>query len=502
MSEERIRSLRYGDRPALWVLVACLIGWLLAYHHLLLSGGLILGLLLVGTFLLSRRRGWGLDRFFLLLPLFVIAYGVYADQRFQSLRTMPRSVTLRDASVRVNYPVASSAESAIRYDAALLVEEGKEIPFLLTLPGVSDELYGVMLRGDLDLVALLGDTLPGSYGRYLLGEGYVAQAYGQSLETAGRARTIRCRLMEGRHRLISRFDAAVGNRLSSEDKGLVYALCLGERLHLPRSVKSDFTSSGVAHVLAVSGYHLGIVFGLLSGLLGLLLPAYRHRRLRYLLILLGLLLYTLLTGASTATVRAFVMSGIYLLAKLLGRRADPVQVLSLTLLFFLFLSPLSILGVGLILSVSAVWGLMSFMPILLRLVSPSLRSLRFVWSSLAACISAQIGVLPCLFLFFGKAAGSMLWSAIPVVALSSLLIPVGLVALALPSLPVLPRLLSLLTGAMRAVTENFATPALSLTVTMQYDLVLVVLYYAIVLTARELFVRLYNRSRYYSALSD
>ena len=304
MSEERIRSLRYGDRPALWVLVACLIGWLLAYHHLLLSGGLILGLLLVGTFLLSRRRGWGLDRFFLLLPLLVIAYGVYADQRFQSLRTMPRSVTLRGASVRVNYPVASSAESAIRYDAALLTEGGGEIPILLTLPGESAELYGVMLRGDLDLVALLGDTLPGSYGRYLLGEGYVAQGYGQSLETAGRARTIRCRLMEGRHGLISRFDLAVGDRLTSADKGLVYALCLGERLHLPRSVKSDFTSSGVAHVLAVSGYHLGIVFGLLSGLLGLLLPAYRHRRLRYLLILLGLLLYTLLTGASTATVRA------------------------------------------------------------------------------------------------------------------------------------------------------------------------------------------------------
>ena len=160
MSEERIRSLRYGDRPALWVLAACLIGWLLAYHHLLLSGGLILGLLLVGTFLLSRRRGRGLDRFFLLLTLLVIAYGVYADQRFQSLRTMPRSVTLRDASVRVNYPVASSAESAIRYDAVLLVEEGKEIPFLLTLPGESAELYGVMLRGDLDMVALLGDTLP------------------------------------------------------------------------------------------------------------------------------------------------------------------------------------------------------------------------------------------------------------------------------------------------------------------------------------------------------
>ena len=499
MSEERIRSLRYGDRPALWVLVACLIGWLLAYHHLLLYGGLALGLLAVGAFLLSRRRGWGLDRFFLLLPLLVIAYGVYADQRFQSLRTMPRAVTLHDASVRVNHPVASSAESAIRYDAVLLVDEGKEIPLLLTLPGEPEELYGMMLRGDLDLVALLGDTLPGSYGRYLLGEGYVAQGYGQSLETAGRARTLRCRLMEGRHRLISRFDSAVGDRLSAEDKGLVYALCLGERLHLSRSVKSDFTSSGVAHVLAVSGYHLGIVFGLLSGLL-CLLPTYRHRRLRYLLILLGLLLYTLLTGASTATVRAFVMSGIYLLAKLLGRRADPVQVLSLTLLFFLFHSPLSILSVGLLLSVSAVWGLMSFMPILLRLVSPSLRSLRFVWSSLAACISAQIGVLPFLFLFFGKAAGSMLWSAIPVVALSGLLIPVGLVTLALPSLPGLPWLLSLLAGAMRAVTENFGSPELSLTVTMQYDLVLVVLYYAIVLTARELFVRLYNRGTPYDFL--
>ena len=355
MSEERIRSLGYGDRPALWVLVACLVGWVLAYQHLLLYGGVALGLLAVAAFLLSRRRGWGLDRFFLLLPLLVIAYGIYADQRLRSLRSMPRAVTLYDASVRVNYPVASSAESAIRYDAALLTSDGGEIPILLTLPGESAEFYGMMLRGDLDLVALLGDTLPGSYGRYLLGEGYVAQAYGQSLETAGRARTIRCRLMEGRHHLIGRFDMAVGDRLLAEDKGLVYALCLGERLHLPRSVKSDFTSSGVAHVLAVSGYHLGIVFGLLSGLLGLLLPAYRHRRLRYLLIFLGLLVYTLLTGASTATMRAFVMRGIYLLAKLLGRRADPVQVLSLTLLFFLFLNPLSILSVGLLLSVSAVW---------------------------------------------------------------------------------------------------------------------------------------------------
>ena len=119
MSEERIRSLRYGDRPALWVLVACLVGWLLAYHHLLLYGGVALGLLAVAAFLLSRRRGWGLDRFFLLLPLLVVAYGLYADQRLRSLRSMPRAVTLYDASVRVNYPVASSSESAIRYDAAL-----------------------------------------------------------------------------------------------------------------------------------------------------------------------------------------------------------------------------------------------------------------------------------------------------------------------------------------------------------------------------------------------
>ena len=197
MSEERIRSLRYGDRPALWVLVACLVGWILAYHHLLLYGGVALGLLAVAARLLSRRRGWRPDRFFLLLPLLVIAYGIYADQRFRSLRSVPRAVTLYDASVRVNYPVASSAESAIRYDAALLTSDGGEIPILLTLPGES-ELYGMMLRGDLDLVALLGDTLPGSYGRYLLGEGYGAQGYGQSLETAGRARTIRCRLMEGR----------------------------------------------------------------------------------------------------------------------------------------------------------------------------------------------------------------------------------------------------------------------------------------------------------------
>lgn len=488
-------SVRYGDRPAFGALVACLVGLWLALSGWLLWGSVALAVLTAGLWAAARQRRWAIPSFLLLLPLLAVAYGLYARARSFPQRSMPAAVTLYDTEVRVDYPVAASLESAIRYHATL-VEEG--LPILLTLPGGREELYGVVLRGDLDLASLAGG---GTYRRYLLGEGYVAQGYGQSLVPTGRrSYTLRSRLMEGRSRLVRRFEQATGERLGYADRGLVYALCLGERLHLPREVKEGFTTAGVAHILAVSGYHLGVVFGLVAGLLGLLLPGYRHRRLRYGLILAVLFLYTLVTGASMATVRALVMSSIYLVARIAGRRADPIQVLSLTLLFFLLRSPYALCSVGLILSVSAVWGLMLFMPLLDCLVQPSVRLLRSAWSSIAACLSAQIGVLPWLFLFFGTAAGSTLWCTLPIVLLSGLLIPAGLLSLGWVGLfgrlpGVVITLLGFLSRAMRQVTDLFATPEASLAVTMEYDGVLVVLYYGIVLLLYDLVLRYLRRRR-------
>lgn len=492
--------MRYGDRPAFCLLVACVVGLLLSSLGYWLPVSLALAGITGISFLLRRSGRLRLDPFLLLLPLVSVGYGWYAQTVTQPGRSLPPAMTLYDAELRVRHPVASSLESAIRYDAEVTLPEGGSIRLLVTLPEPEsgEAIYGRVLRGDIDLVSLEGDRRR-SYTRYLLSEGYIAQGYGHRMVDTGRkCHTLRSRLMEWRAGLVDRFERATAGRLGTADRGLIYALCLGDRLHLPGTVKEDFTASGVAHVLAVSGYHLGIVFALMGGLLGLLLPGYRWRRLRSLLLFVGLGLYTLLTGASTATVRAFVMSSIYLLAGVLGRRADPVQVLSLTLLFFLFVTPYSLYSVGLMLSVSAVWGLMTFMPLLTTLVSPSRRWLRYAWETLAACLSAQIGVLPLLFLYFGRAAGSMLWSALPVAIASGLLIPVGLVALLWTGLfgtlpPLFIRGLALLGGGMRSVTEHFADPVFSLSVTMEVDIVLVLLYYAIVQTIYRLAVRLMER---------
>lgn len=494
------QPVRYGDRPAFAALVACLLGLLLALTRQLLWGSIAIALLTLLLWGVARWRGWRVDPLLFLLPLLTIAYGWYADSATRQQRTLPEATTLYDVEVRINYPVASSLESALRYDATLRGVEGTpDLQLLLTLPAAPEDLYGVVVRGDLDLSSLTQGGKSNSYRRYLLSEGYDAQAYGQRLVPTGeRSYTLRSGLMKWRSLLVKRFEEATESRLSYADRGLIYALCLGERLHLPREVKESFTTAGVAHILAVSGYHLGIVFGILATLLSLLLPAYHHRWIRHGVTLVGLLLYTLLTGASTATVRALVMSSIYLIGRIIGRRSDPIQVLSLTLLFFLLLSPYSIYSVGLILSISAVWGLMLLMPLLDHLVEPSQRWLRTVWSALAACFSAQIGVLPWLFLFFGTAAGSTLWSAVPVALLSSLLIPAGLLALGwvmlFGSLPgVMAEALRILSGGMRGVTDHFATPLTSLTVSAHYDLVLVVLYYGIVITAYELVTRLLRR---------
>lgn len=519
--------MKYGDRPAFCILVACIVGLLVASigPHWWVGAALLAAVTPVALLLYDRqirhktrpdpdggyeeifpfdqsdvrRRSAKRDqRFLLFLPLLAAVFALYVVTVTRPQRSLPDGATLYDVEVRVSHPVAATAESAVRYDAAVRTADGVSIRLLLSVPETMDVSYGTLLRGDLDLVSLTREDT-GSYERYLLSEGYDAIGYGQRLRPTGvRRHTLRCRLMEERQRLIDRFDQAVETHLTPADKGLLYALCLGDRLHLPRTVREHFTAAGVAHILAVSGYHLGVVFALIGALLKGLLPGYGRRRIRSLILILILTLYTLLTGAGTATLRALVMSTAYLLSTVFDRRSDPVQVLSLTLLLFIIIRPYSLYSIGLTLSISAVWGLTLLMPLLTHFVDPRRPILRHAWSALAACIAAQVGIAPFLFLYFGRAAGSMLWSAIPIVLLSGLLIPLGLIALLwtglFGTLPALyAGLLHLLTGAMRLLTDHFATPALSLSVRMEYDGILLLLYYAIVVVAYDLLIRRYHR---------
>ena len=132
------------------------------------------------------------------------------------------------------------------------------------------------------------------------------------------------------------------------------ALLLGDTSDLSYAVDTDLKISGVRHVVAVSGLHISIVFGLLSMV---------TLRKRLLTVLVGyplLFFFGALTGFTPSVVRACLMWGLVLLARLVDREYDGPTSLSFAVLVMLILNPLVIASVGFQLSVASVAGIFLF----------------------------------------------------------------------------------------------------------------------------------------------
>lgn len=152
---------------------------------------------------------------------------------------------------------------------------------------------------------------------------------------------------------------AVGRRLDTlfgEQSALPKALLLGEREDMPEAVSEAFSKSGIAHILAVSGLHVG----LLAGALLLMLRKLIYPRTRAVILDVFLILYCLLLDFTPSVVRASVMLAVSVFFKNRLERVDGLWVLSFSLLIVLLIQPLELLSNGLILSYGAVLGIIFF----------------------------------------------------------------------------------------------------------------------------------------------
>ena len=172
---------------------------------------------------------------------------------------------------------------------------------------------------------------------------------------------------------------------------LLKALLTGDRNGLSQDTVRVFRESGGAHLLALSGLHIGILYLLLSRLLWPLGNSPRARRFRYALIVLAAGLFTLMTGASPSIVRAFLFIFLNETARIACRPQDPIRILSTALLIQLVLSPSAITSTGFQLSYLAMVGIFLLFPILDGWYPPSSRfdPVRRIWEAAALSISCQ-----------------------------------------------------------------------------------------------------------------
>jgi competence protein ComEC len=173
---------------------------------------------------------------------------------------------------------------------------------------------------------------------------------------------------------------------------LLKALLTGDRSGLSQDTVRVFRESGGAHLLALSGLHIGILYLLLTRLLWPLGNSPRARRLRYALIVLAAGLFTLMTGASPSIVRAFLFIFLNETARIACRPRDPLRILSTALLIQLVLTPSAITSTGFQLSYLAMAGIFLLFPILEGWYPKGSRydPVRKVWEAAALSISCQV----------------------------------------------------------------------------------------------------------------
>lgn len=165
---------------------------------------------------------------------------------------------------------------------------------------------------------------------------------------------------------------------------IVPALLLGYKSSVDREVRQSFTASGIVHILAVSGMHLGLIYALLQWLLR---PFRKSRKGVIVIQLIGIWAFTLLSGLPTSVVRAAIMLSIVLLT---SNQNKGLSSLWLTASLMLFLQPEWLIDLGFQLSVLAVFGIV-------RTASHPLEVnalIDKVFSSFKVTMAAQWHILP------------------------------------------------------------------------------------------------------------
>ena len=189
-----------------------------------------------------------------------------------------------------------------------------------------------------------------------------------------------------RHRLSDAMIRSLGNETGS----YASALLLGMRSLIPSEDRQAFSRLGIAHILSVSGFHVGVLIGILN-LLFHLLKLRQGVRLAFYGILL--FFYASLCGMSQPVIRASLLMVLGLEGRILNRPRSGLHLLSAALFIMVLLSPVQVTSASFQLTFCAVLGLVWFTPFLRRQQFVRGRILRSVFESLILTFGIQLGLL-------------------------------------------------------------------------------------------------------------
>lgn len=225
--------------------------------------------------------------------------------------------------------------------------------------------------------------------------------------------------------------------IEGQELGIISALTLGYREDLDKDVQRAFSASGAMHVLAVSGLHTGIVWGIVMWILtlGVLYkPLWEDKFRRWLLNISTIVLiwaYAFLTGLSPSVMRSALMLTFWALSSLLEQQTSRWNPLLAAAVVILIVNPLALWSVSFQLSFAAVAGIMLFGSSMQQAVVSKGRVWQSVSGLLIVSLAAQLGTMPLTLHYFGQTSNYFALTNLIVVPMAGILLSLGFSTLAM-----------------------------------------------------------------------
>ena len=216
---------------------------------------------------------------------------------------------------------------------------------------------------------------------------------------------------------------------------LIAAMLLGYKDAMDAEIIKDFQQAGVVHLLALSGLHVGIIYGGIYLLLSFIIPFKYRNKITIPLALITLWLYTLMVGAMPSVVRAAIMLTLLQIGVLFNRPVNNYNSLATAALFILIANPLQLYSLGFQLSFTAVLGIFFFNAPLMNICKTNKKWLKWVIGSLSVTMAAQLGTLPLTIYYFHQFPTYFLIANLIAVPMASILIYIGFFAIILSFIP-------------------------------------------------------------------
>ena len=182
----------------------------------------------------------------------------------------------------------------------------------------------------------------------------------------------------------------VFNKTDTFFTGVGYAMIFGESSVLDESVYDVFKGSGIAHLLAVSGFHISLIVSFLVFILNKLKT---NKYLKISIVAFILIIYAYFCSFSVSVIRASIMAILLLYASSRNKEYDKLSALSLSLIFILSLAPMQIFNISFIFSFISILSIILLSPVFERFF------IKFLNENLSSSISLSLSVCFGLFVF-------------------------------------------------------------------------------------------------------